>query len=86
MRRREIKARKAIGEIYLTDDQNLILKLVHQNDGRIAQKELLTQTNFSKAKLSRNISSLEEFGFITKEKWGREFRVYITKNGRKVVE
>ena len=86
MRRREKKAKKAIGDIYLTDDQNLILQLVHQNDGRIAQKELLALTNFSKAKLSRIVSSLEELGFITKEKWGREFRVYITKNGRKVVE
>ncbi len=86
MRRRESKVKKEIGKVYLTDDQSLILKLVNQNEGRISQKELIEATEYTKSKISRNLTALEKQGLITKEKWGREFRVYITKEGRRVVE
>ncbi len=86
MQMRDKRTKKAIGRVYLTEDQNLILKLVSQNEGRMSQKELLELTNFTKSKISRNLTTLEKQGLITKEKWGREFRVYLTKEGRKVVE
>jgi uncharacterized membrane protein len=86
MRRRENRAKKAVGRIYLTDDQQLILKLIYQNEGRISQKELINLTDYSKAKISRNLTTLEDLEMVTKEKWGREFRVYITKEGSRVVE
>ena len=86
MRMRAKRVKKEIGQIYLTDDQNLILKLVSQNEGRISQKELLQETQYTKSKISRNLTALENQGLITKEKWGREFRVYITKEGRRVAE
>ena len=86
MRMRAKRVKKEIGKIYLTDDQNIILKLVNENEGRISQKELLEETKYTKSKISRNLTALEKQGLITKEKWGREFRVYLTKEGRRVVE
>ncbi len=86
MQKREKRNKKTIGSIYLTDDQNVILRLVSQNEGKMSQKELLEQTNCTKSKISRNLTTLEKQGLIIKEKWGREFRVYLTKEGKRVVE
>jgi uncharacterized membrane protein len=86
MRRRELVAKKEVGRIFLTEDQKLILGLLVQNEGRISQKELLQLTDFSKAKVSRNLTALEQQGLLTKEKWGREYRVFVTKEGRRVIE
>jgi len=85
-RRREKKTLKKIGSIFLTDDQKLLLKLLVDAEGRLSQKEFIKLTGYTKSKISRNLIPMEEQGLITKEKWGREFRIYITKEGRKVME
>jgi uncharacterized membrane protein len=85
-RRREKKTLKKIGSIFLADDQKLLLKLLVEAEGRLSQKDFIKLTGYTKSKISRNLIPMEKQGLITKEKWGREFRIYITKEGRKVIE
>ncbi|MHA1516295.1 MAG: helix-turn-helix transcriptional regulator [Candidatus Heimdallarchaeaceae archaeon] len=86
MRRRQKIAIEKIGKIFLSRDQKLLLKLIADNDGKISQKELIELTNFTKSKISRNLLPLEDFGLIEKEKWGREFKVYLTETGKKMIK
>ena len=86
MKKREKKSIEQLGKIFLTDEQKLILKIVLNNEGKITQKELIKQTQFTKSKISRNLFPLEEYGLIKKEKWGREFKIYITESGEKILE
>jgi len=86
MRKREKRSVEMLGKIFLTDDQKLILRIIIENEGKITQKELIEHTQFSKSKISRNLFPLEEYDLIKKEKWGREFKVYITEAGEKILE
>jgi len=86
MRKKGKKSLEKIGKIFLTDDQKLILKIVLDNEGKITQKELIKRTKFTKSKISRNLFPLEEYGLLRKEKWGREFKCYITETGEKMLE
>ncbi|MHA1621074.1 MAG: helix-turn-helix transcriptional regulator [Candidatus Heimdallarchaeaceae archaeon] len=86
MRRRQKRAMKKIGKIFLSSDQKLLLDLIYENDGKISQQQLINLTNFTKSKISRNLTPLENFGLIEKEKWGREFRVYLTETGKKMIK
>ena len=53
---------------------------------RIDPLELRKHNIKGKKKLVEVINAYYRLHMITKEKWGREFRVYITKEGRRVVE
>jgi len=64
----------------------ILLRTVNENGGKIAQKELCKRTGFTRSKTSRNLISLEEQGFVYKEKWGRNSLIYLTKTGVKVIE
>jgi predicted transcriptional regulator len=86
MRKRQKKAMKKIGKIFLSEDQKLLLNLIHENDGKISQQQLINLTNFTKSKISRNLTPLENFGLIEKEKWGREYRVFLTEIGKKMIK
>ena len=86
MRKRQKKAMKKIGKIFLSRDQKLLLNLIHENDGKISQQQLINLTNFTKSKISRNLTPLEDFGLIEKEKWGREYRVFLTEIGKKMIK
>jgi uncharacterized membrane protein len=86
MRRRAAKAMKEVGEVFLSEDQFLLLELIISSDGIISQKELVKATKFTNSKISRNLAFLTEKNMITKEKWGREYKVKITDIGRKVIE
>ena len=70
----------------LTETQKELLWIIAEKGGKISQKELCTITGYTKTKISRNLISLEQQVLVTKEKWGRNFRVYITETGRKVIE
>ena len=84
MRRGSSKLKEEIEKIYLTKNQQLLLKLIDENQGKITQQELIMITDFTKSKVSRNLTPLEENGLISKEKWGREYKVYLTKKGSKL--
>ncbi len=86
MNKREQRAVKKIGEMFLTETQKELLRIIAENGGKVSQKELCTITGYTKTKISRNLISLEQQELVTKEKWGRNFRVYITDTGRKVIE
>ena len=77
---------KRIGEIYLSKDQKELLKLIHDQGGKQTQKELVTITGLSKSKISRDLNLLEEKGFVRKQRWGKQYRVYLTETGEKVIE
>jgi len=86
MKKREQKAVKKIGEMFLTETQKELLRIIAEKGGKVSQKELCTITGYTKTKISRNLISLEQQALVTKEKWGRNFRIFITDTGRKVVE
>jgi len=86
MRRGSSKLEEELEKIYLTKNQQLLLKLIEEKQGKVTQQEIIKITNFTKSKVSRNLTPLEESGLITKEKWGREYKVEITKKGLKVAE
>ncbi|MHA1622853.1 MAG: helix-turn-helix transcriptional regulator [Candidatus Heimdallarchaeaceae archaeon] len=86
MRRKQKEMMRKLDDIYLTNDQKFLIKLIAEKGGRITQKELVDSTEFSKSKVSRNLNPLEQGGFIRKEKWGNQYRVYLTELGKKVAE
>jgi DNA-binding HxlR family transcriptional regulator len=85
-RRRTKKIVRDVGTIFLTDDHKLLLKLISDKGGKISQKELVKSTGFTNSKISRNLRTLEENQLIEKEKWGREYRIYLTETGQKVIK
>ena len=75
-----------VEQIYLTKNQEMLLKIIEEKHGKITQQQLIITSKFTKSKVSRNLTPLEENGLIIKEKWGREFKVNLTKKGEKVAE
>ena len=86
MRLREGKSIKDMGVLFLNESQKVLLKILKDSGGKIAQSELGRKADFTRAKTSRNLLLLEEQGLVKKEKWGRNAMVYITKSGEKVIE
>ncbi len=86
MRNKGKKTIKQIGKVFLSDSEKLLLKLIFKNDGKIAQKNLCSLTGYTKAKVSRILISLEKQNLVAREKWGRNYQIYISDLGRKVIE
>ncbi|MFW9852828.1 MAG: helix-turn-helix transcriptional regulator [Candidatus Thorarchaeota archaeon] len=86
MSRKGRKEMKKIGEVFLSDTEKELLKIIIKNNGKISQRNLCTLTCYTKAKVSRNLISLEKQNLITREKWGRNYQVYVTDVGKKVIE
>lgn len=53
-------------------DSDRVLKLLHENDARLSQGEIIKQTEWSKSKVSRLLSKMEDNGQIEKITIGRE--------------
>ena len=86
MKKKQTEELKKIGEIYLTKDQSDLLKLISEKGGKLTQKELVTYTGLSKSKISRDLNLLEEKDFVKKQRWGRQYRIYLTETGEKVIK
>jgi len=86
IRHREKKAIKKLGSTLLTDTQKTLIKIVYDHEGKVSQKDLCDITGFSKSKISRNLVPLEMRGLIRREQWGRTYVVYLTDDGRTVIE
>ncbi|MCE7741963.1 MAG: hypothetical protein GOP50_05850 [Candidatus Heimdallarchaeota archaeon] len=86
IRYREKKAMKKIGMTLLTDNQKSLIKIIYDKRGKVSQKELCDLTGYSKSKISRNLVPLELRGLIKREKWGRTYVIYLTDDGRTVIE
>ena len=55
----------------MTDDE-LVIKMIEEEDGRMKQKNVVKETGWSEAKVSKLTSRLEDEGEITKIRLGRE--------------
>jgi uncharacterized membrane protein len=86
MRKKEEKTLKEIGKIFLSDTEKMMLKLIRDEGGKTTQKNLCSLTGFTKTKVSRNLISLEKQSLITRERWGRNYQVFISDTGKKVIE
>lgn len=53
-------------------DRDRILLLIERRGGRIRQRQIVEQVEWSKAKVSRLLSDLEEEGLVRKIRLGRE--------------
>lgn len=63
----------------LEEDQRKIYKLIMDSEGAIYQSEIVEETDFSKAKVSRLLNKMEGKGVITRRKKGRT-NLVILKN------
>jgi uncharacterized membrane protein len=86
IRYREKKAMKKIGMTLLTENQKSLIKIIYDKKGKVSQRDLCDITGFSKSKISRNLVPLELRGLIKREKWGRTYVIYLTDDGRTVIE
>ena len=86
IRHREKKAIKKLGSTLLTETQKTLIKIVYDHKGKVSQKDLCDITGFSKSKISRNLVPLEMRGLVRREQWGRTYVVYLTDDGRTVIE
>ena len=59
-------------ERYLKEDERIVLNILRMKHNSCSQATLRVVTDFSKAKLSRLLSELEERGVIYKEQQGRK--------------
>ncbi|PSP57146.1 hypothetical protein BRC82_00925 [Halobacteriales archaeon QS_1_67_19] len=56
----------------LLSDEERVLRLLRKNDGRMKQANIVTETNWSNAKVSQLLSTMEENGDVDKLRIGRE--------------
>lgn len=55
-----------------TTDEERVIQLLRESDGRLQQSEIIEQTNWSKSKVSRLLSRMEDQNRVKKIKIGRE--------------
>lgn len=65
------KKRKKVREVYFVGDEKAILDAIREEGGKLIQSTLTKKTNFSKAKISKILSELEQRGIIQKDKYKR---------------
>ncbi|MFB6216860.1 MAG: helix-turn-helix transcriptional regulator, partial [Candidatus Aenigmatarchaeota archaeon] len=77
-------SRESIETVYdeLSEDEVEILEIMRDQGGKILQKELVRETDYSKAKISGIVRGLEEKDIIGKEKEGRSNRLVISRKYR----
>lgn len=75
----KLRSHKRIAEKIdiLKEDEQLILKIVAEEDG-IEQREIQRRTDFSKTKVSKILAELEKREAIRKESIGKKNKIYLT--------
>ena len=56
----------------IVTDQERVLELLYEHDGRMKQHRIVAETEWSKSKVSRLLSRMEEDGHVSKIRLGRE--------------
>jgi hypothetical protein len=69
-----------ITEEELMADEDRVLMLLRNNDGRMRQANIVNETNWSKSKVSMLLSDMDEENLISKLQVGRENIISITGN------
>ncbi|AFZ74127.1 helix-turn-helix transcriptional regulator [Natronobacterium gregoryi] len=84
--RNRLESRRSIGDEqegrpdeYVTDREK-VRQLINENGGRMKQSRIVDSVDWSKAKVSRLLTELEEDGQITKLRLGRENLVCLPGN------
>ena len=62
----------------LDEDEMLVVDQIYENDGEILQKDIVNQSEYSKAKVSGIVGTLVDKEIITKEKEGRSNKLVLT--------
>lgn len=80
------RERKTKGEVSaildsLTEDERMVFELVSE-EGSMLQKDIVNESDYSKAKISGVVSSLVDEGLVEKEKEGRSNRVSVKEKYR----
>lgn len=63
----------------LNKDEKEVVNLIRGRDGEMLQKDIVNETDYSKAKISGVVSKLEEKNVVSKEKEGRSNKVTLNK-------
>lgn len=71
------KKGEKLAKMVLTQDENLIYEMLLRQGGEILQEELVRETGFSKAKVSKLVRNLEAKGIIRKEPHGKTNRLLL---------
>ncbi|MEF8847451.1 MAG: MarR family transcriptional regulator, partial [Candidatus Paceibacterota bacterium] len=58
-------------------DQEMVINMLKENEGRMLQKDIVDKSDYSKAKISGVVKELEEKDIISKEKEGRSNKVVL---------
>ncbi|MFB6175509.1 MAG: helix-turn-helix transcriptional regulator [Candidatus Nanohalobium sp.] len=76
-----LKSRRDIEEAYedLSEDEKDVLDMIRENENSMLQKDIVDQSEYSKAKISSVISGLEDNGIVKKSKEGRSNKVSISR-------
>jgi len=62
----------------LRNDEKILMELIVKQKGAIDQKVLVIESNYSKAKVSKVLASLQERGLVRLEHTGRSNKVYLS--------
>lgn len=68
---------RPLGDGPVLTDEDRIIRLLASNDGRMKQSRIVDGTDWSKAKVSRLLSKMEESAEITKLTVGRENIIFL---------
>jgi len=65
--------------IDLEDDEQEVIDIIQDNDGEMLQKDVVSESEYSKAKISGVVSSLVDKDVVSKEKDGRSNKLVLKK-------
>jgi len=65
--------------IDLEDDEQKVIDIIRDNDGEMLQKDVVSESEYSKAKISGVVSSLVDKDVVSKEKEGRSNKLVLKK-------
>ncbi|MDY6769150.1 MAG: hypothetical protein SVW02_03535 [Candidatus Nanohaloarchaea archaeon] len=71
--RRKHAGEKTVADVFpvLKEDEQEVVRFLIDNDGEAEQRDIVDSLDYSKAKISRLVSDLEDRNLVTKEKHGR---------------
>ena len=75
-RSRQTKAETVIS--ILKEDEKKVIDVIRAHGGSCKQKDIVKETDFSKAKVSRIVTLLEERGLLRKDRKGRTNKVFLS--------
>lgn len=61
----------------LENDQKMVVEMLRDNNGEMLQKDIVDESDYSKAKISGVVKELEDRNIISKEKEGRSNKVVL---------